>query len=478
MKVKNCFVALSVLVLVTAQLAFGTTLDDYVAKPDSNYRYSLANTVKGKGFTGYVLDMTSQSWRSKAEVDRTLWKHWLTIIKPDSASGDKALLWINGGSNNGRGVPDFVDPILRLIALKSNTVVADLRMVPNQPLKFSDDDSRRSEDAIIAYTFDKYIKTGDGTWPVLLPMVKSAVRAMDTVQKHILDVSEGKLDIKQFVVSGGSKRGWTTWLTAVVDSRVVAIMPLIIDVLNMNEQMKHHFSAYGFYSQVIQDYVKMKVFERMDTAEGQELLKIVDPYEYRSRITIPKYVVNSTGDQFFLPDSAQFYFHELKGEKYLRYVPNTDHGLGGSDTPFSMLVFYQSVLADLTRPKFGWALKDDRLVVWQISGVPKLVNLWQATATETRDFRRETIGRAWKKTPLTDEGGGVYVGKVPEPEKGWTAFFIEMVYDSGGQYPYKFTTQIHVVPHRLPFADKVSFDGEVDLERLSAVLSSSIAGKP
>jgi len=37
--------------------------------------------------------------------------------------------------------------------------------------------------------------------------------------------------------------------------------------------------------------------------------------------------MNSTGDQFFLPDNSQFYFQDLPGEKYLRYVPNTDHSM-------------------------------------------------------------------------------------------------------------------------------------------------------
>jgi PhoPQ-activated pathogenicity-related protein len=296
-------------------------------------------------------------------------------------------------------------------------------------------------------------------------MVKSAVRAMDTIQKYILSVSNGDLVIKQFVVSGGSKRGWTTWLTAVVDSRVVAIMPLIIDVLNMDEQMKHHFSVYGFYAPPIHDYEQMKIFEKMNTPKGQELLKIVDPYEYRDRIKIPKYIINSPGDQFFVPDSSQFYFHDLKGPKYLRYVPNTDHGLGGSDTPFSILVFYQSVLNDSKRPEFTWQLKDDAIIAKPISGELKVVNLWQATNPKARDFRREKIGPAWKRSTLTEQPDGTYIGKVPQPEKGWTAFFVELIYDSGSQYPYKFTTQVHVVPNRLPFADKLSSDSDINLQK-------------
>ena len=42
---------------------------------------------------------------------------------------------------------------------------------------------------------------------------------------------------------------------------------------------------------------------------------------------MPKYIINGSGDQFFCPDSSQFYFNDLKGEKHLRYVPNVDHSV-------------------------------------------------------------------------------------------------------------------------------------------------------
>jgi len=65
-----------------------------------------------------------------------------------------------------------------------------------------------------------------------LPMTKSAVRAMDTVTAFLgssREVTSGG----RFVVAGGSKRGWTTWTTAAVDKRVVGIIPIVIDVLNI-----------------------------------------------------------------------------------------------------------------------------------------------------------------------------------------------------------------------------------------------------
>src|ERR1700686_4983926 len=146
-----------------------TALDLYVAAPDPNYRFEFVKTIPGSGYTAFVLDMTSQSWRTPAEVDRPVWKHWLTIIRPDTVKGDTAFLFIAGGSVNDTA-PEKADPANVDTAVTTHTVVAVLNGVPNEPLTFGDDKKLRSEDAIIAYTWDKYMRSGDETWPLRLPM--------------------------------------------------------------------------------------------------------------------------------------------------------------------------------------------------------------------------------------------------------------------------------------------------------------------
>jgi PhoPQ-activated pathogenicity-related protein len=81
---------------------------------------------------------------------------------------------------------------------------------------------------------------------------------------------------------------------------------------------------------------------------------------------------------------------------------------------------------------------------------PSAVKLWHATNPEARDFRVDTIGKAWKSEPLSDQGDGTYIGKVSKPEKGWTAFMVELTYPNGGSPAFKFTTQVKVVPDVLP----------------------------
>ena len=121
-------------------------------------------------------------------------------------------------------------------------------MVPNQPLVFHGDGKPRVEDDLVAYTWVQYFKTGDPTWPARNPMVKSAVRAMDTITAVMATKAGGEVPVNKFVVAGGSKRGWTTWLTGAVDQRVVAIVPIVIDVLNVEKSMRHHYAAYGFWA--------------------------------------------------------------------------------------------------------------------------------------------------------------------------------------------------------------------------------------
>lgn len=86
---------------------------------------------------------------------------------------------------------------------------------------------------------------------------------------------------------------------------------------------------------------------------------VADAYAYRDRLTMPKLIVNSTGDQLFLPDSSRFYFDELKAERYLRYVPNIDRSLSGSDADESVSPFYASIISGTLPPKFVWRFEGD-----------------------------------------------------------------------------------------------------------------------
>ncbi|MFN0167298.1 MAG: PhoPQ-activated pathogenicity-related family protein [Bryobacteraceae bacterium] len=444
-------VLFTVLAAFTAEPKRPTALDRYVREPDSSYRYEVAVERSAGDVSINVLNMTSQTWRSASEVDRPAWKHWLTIIKPAEVKHSTAFLFITGGSN--RDIPpERTDPWMVEMARYTKSVVVELRNVPNQPLVFAGETRKRSEDEMISYTWDRFLRGGDDLWPARLPMTKAAVRAMDTVTAFLGDQKRGALRVDRFVVAGGSKRGWTTWTTAAVDSRVVAIVPAVIDVLNVEKSMQHHWRVYGFWTPAVGDYKEMKLFDWFATPQNRALMKIEDPYEYRDRLTLPKYIVNAGGDQFFAPDSSQFYFDDLKGEKYLRYVPNTDHSLRKSDALETIGAFYDSVLNNRPRPRLSWKLEKDGAIRVKTHEAPTEVKLWQATNPEKRDFRLETLGPKYTSSVLTAKSGS-YEAMVTKPEKGWTAYFVELTYSTGGKYPLKVTTPVRVVPETLPFEE-------------------------
>lgn len=425
-------------------------LDRYVAAPDAAFRFHLVRDYAGANQTTYVLEMTSQRWLTPAEVDRTEWKHWLVIVAPHRVASSTALLFIGGGSN-GDAAPAAADKQVLALAAAAGVVAAELRMVPNQPLAFAGDGVPRSEDSLIAFAWDKFLRTGEERWLPRLPMTKAAVRAMDTVTSFLANEAPRRVAVDRFVVAGGSKRGWTTWTTAAVDRRVVAIAPLVIDLLNLEPSMIHHWRAYGFWAPAIADYERMGIMNWMRSARFRELLRAVEPYEYRDRFTMPKLILNAAGDQFFLPDSSQFYFGALPGERHLRYVPNADHSLRHSDALETLAAFVSSVASGRGRPEYSWELPPEGgIVVWPRTA-PAEVKLWQATNRDARDFRLETIGKAYAASPVRPDPDGAYRAKVSPPARGWSAYFLELTFPSGGPYPFKFTTSVRVTPDRLPF---------------------------
>lgn len=427
-----------------------TALDRYVATPDPAYSYNLVRTFPSIGATIYQLEVVSQNWLTTADVDRTEWRHWVTVARPSRLTSNTGLLLINGGSN--RETAGQPNPLL-LIAAQSGSVVINVEQIPNQPLRFAGEERTRSEDAIIAYSWKKFIDTGDDRWPALLPMTKAVVRSMDAVSDFLAKLPENPVNINKFIVAGGSKRGWTTWTTAAVDPRVVAIAPLVFDAPNMEQSFLHHFRSYGFWSEAVRDYEQAGIFSWFSRPEVRPSLEIMDPYSYRDRFMMPKYLVHSTGDQFFLPDSSRFYFADLPGEKYLRYLPNTDHGIDAEpEAASNILAWAQAILTNFPRPRFYWKMirEEGKLLVRTVDR-PTKVLLWKATNPDARDFRLQTIGPAWHSEPLTDDNG-IYFVTLPAPATGYTAFFIELTYPGPGSFPLVFTTEVVVTPDTYPFA--------------------------
>lgn len=436
-------------------------LKAYVESVDPVFDFEKVHTIEGEGHTTHVLRMTSQRWLDESIVENPVWWHYVEVVVPDGAEGGTGLLYIGGGARDTE-LPEEPDPILLQSALATQTITAGVHNVPNQPLQFVGDDyGPRVEDEIIAYGWRKFMEGGadreDAIWLSRLPMTTAAVRAMDAVTAFTTG-SLGK-PVEQFVVAGGSKRGWTTWTTAVVDERVVAIAPFVIDLLNVVPSFEHHWRVYGFWSPAVGDYDREGIMEWQGSREYRQLLEWVEPFSYKERLTLPKFLINAAGDEFFLPDSWRFYYHGLEGEKHLRYVPNTGHSLSGTDAVQSFIAFYDGIVDGRPRPAFDWRVEEEALLIETDPDFPpSKITLWQAHNPEARDFRKPVLGEAYQPSDIPLEADGEYRVAVPAPDKGWRAFFVELSFDDYAPVPFKSTTGTVVVPDEYPYPSYVSED--------------------
>ena len=419
-----------------------TALDRYLEKPDNHYGWKIVDEGK-VGKTEYAgLILTSQRWK------KITWKHQLFLLKPQSCAADckQALLFIGGGSwrNELEEKPQELPPDatrLALIAEQLKTPVAVLLQCPNQPIF-----DGKFEDQIIAYTFDKFVNTGDETWPLLLPMVKSAHRAIDATIEF--SRKEWQLYLEKFTATGASKRGWTTWLTGATNNRVNAIAPMVIDVLNMKPQMEHQKAAWGGFSNQIQDYTDRGLQDLLSTEKGKSLRESVDPYSYRKRIVQPKLIFIGTNDPYWPIDSAKFYWDDLENEKYLVYVPNNGHSLNDvSRLVGSLNALHQSARGKKGMPKLDWkfeSLNDQIKLTISTRERADKIRIWFA-ASDQRDFRESK----WKSIRLTKsetstQAQSVYVYSVAKPLSGSIAFFGEGEF-SRGDLPCYISTNVKVL---------------------------------
>lgn len=423
-----------------AQVAAVGPLAEYVRAPDASYAWSVRR--RGDLGTGRYAELilTSQTWR-----DQT-WRHQLFLYKPAKVKdATRALLLVGGGAwNDEFAQPAAADASLPreagLLATAADALgvpVVLVLQVPHQPIF-----GELYEDAAISHTFREFVRSGDDTWPLLLPMVKSAVRAMDCAAQFARD--EWQIEPRKFTVTGASKRGWTTWLTAAVDPRVECLAPMVIDMLNLRSHLRLQLDSWGGYSDEIHDYTDLGIHKLVETPAGDKLLAIVDPYSYRKQITQPKLLLFGTNDRYWPLESLNQYWPELAGEKFICYVPNNGHGLKDLGRVLGGIsALHRHAAGDLVLPKLIWEHTDHAEgaeLVLRSDRAPTEVLAWQTTSV-SRDFREGV----WKAESVVSDDG-VFRYRLPTPKAGCGAFFCEAKFtDPALTLPYYLSTTIKVV---------------------------------
>ncbi len=427
------FAAVLFLTLVLAPLTSraADALGDYVRKPDASFAWKQSEQRDVDGFTATKLELTSQTWRGN------VWQHQVLVVRPPQVRNkDIAFLFITGD-----GDVNKMFSLMKTLAERGGAIAAAVNRVPSQPLY-----DGRKEDALIAYTFNEYLKTGDREWPLLFPMAKSAVRAMDAVQAFASEGGGAKP--VRFVVSGASKRGWTTWLTAAADTRVVGIAPMVIDMLNMKAQTKWAQQVYGKQSEQIGDYTNLNLIERMDDPRMVELRGWVDPFSYRRSYTLPKLILLGTNDPYWTVDALRHYWHELPDPKLIFQTTNAGHDLaGGKEATQTLAAFFQMLADREELPKLTWQRTGAESTALEVSVSPaaKSFRLWTATSPD-RDLRNDR----WSSVEVPSNPGRTASTKIERPATGYRAYLMEAEFTTKTGHPYKLSTEARVTPDTTP----------------------------
>ncbi len=422
----GCF---ALLVVFDFSFAFAGGLEDFVRRPDPAFAWRVIAQSHSNHLEQVRLSLTSQTWQEKP------WSHDLVLVRPEKVRNPSIGFLFITGDGDGRKQME----LLNVLAERAGAVCAVLTKIPNQPLY-----DGRKEDALIAYTFEQYITTGDDSWPLLFPMVKSAVRAMDTVQAFAR--ANWQQSVESFAVSGASKRGWTTWLTAAADRRVTAIAPMVIDMLNMKVQTQWAEKVYGKQSDQIKDYTDANLIQRMDDPGMVQLRKWVDPYSYRERYTMPKLLLLGSNDPYWTVDSLRHYWSDLPEPKLVYQTPNAGHDLGGGKDAIQTLAAWFEIIADHQKlPKVDWTIRyQEDTVSLTVHSDQKMrrLTLWTATSDD-RDFRDEK----WiAKTVGTETDGKNGTVSLSKSGHGYQAFLLEGELVSPTGDAYKLSTEARVIP--------------------------------
>lgn len=407
-----------------------TALQGYLNNGDKSFKWELKDSYNVGPVRAFNILLTSQQWHEY------VWTHQITVLVPPENRHDGALLFITGGSNK-KGLPkwngadDKFAHALSALAEKNKGIVALLRQTPNQPLV-----GDLTEDALISYTLHQFKEDGDYSWPLLFPMVKSAVRAMDAVQEF--STQHLNHQINRFVVSGASKRGWTTWLTGASDKRVTAIAPMVIDILNMPVNLDYQVKMWKDYSVQIEDYVELGIPQNTSTEKGKAITAMVDPYSYRKNLTMPKMIFMGTNDEYWTVDAIKHYIDSIPGQNFIHYVPNAGHGLGDQRQALAGLsAFFGQTLSGTPYPELKWQLAQTKNgVTLKVNATPDILVdaiLW-STDSEDTDFRDEK----WegKSLGLKKKKPAIITAVQPYPENGYRAFYLDLKYKdaNGGEY--------------------------------------------
>eukprot|EP01084_Bolivina_argentea_P063145 115333_1 len=501
-----------------------TPLDDFIAANDGYYSWKptgiheTGNNSAGE-YDMYLINMTSQMWLNSTYVNRPIWWHYLWIIMPhpstDIINTDYATIVIQGGDNNDTSINYNSKWIktAQFIATSTKTIVGLVSNVPNEPLLFYNDPQQiyRHEGSLLAfaeYEFGQLYQINSNSsykyqWVIEFAMTKAVIKAMDTVNAFIYQHSNH--NVTRFGVSGGSKRGLTTWLTAAADDRIKLFMPVVMDMPNTHTSMHHMYKAYDGWTYAFSNYYVMNITKDTDSDWTYSWYNATDPLVFFDRYTDkPKLIIDGINDEYFMPDDSYYWYDQLGtvSNKFYQMIPNADHDEAGQNdvTAPTLASFIHVYLNDIKLPQLTWNIDNvtgmGNITVYYKGNTSMIFDseIWygRSCSNVRRDFRLYNLDNPCdcgvmvnnkckntqsvfvnkKLKPISQtENEAVWSVSSPDgiPTDHWVGFElavyikifdtdIQLINDGITPLPTKFgelilTTQTSIVPQKFPFAD-------------------------
>mmetsp|Transcript_101649 Transcript_101649/g.282926 ORF Transcript_101649/g.282926 Transcript_101649/m.282926 type:complete len:531 (+) Transcript_101649:48-1640(+) len=460
----------------------------YIALPDNWYswydtKFRLTGTIKSDTgnasvpWTGYILNMTSQRWQTRKRVDFPVWWHTLVVIVPQNLQiKDWATIELNFGihkrdgeliridnrhvhepvqdamqssveinsGNLERHLPELKQAVQQaaFLAARTRAASASLLNLPNAEETFADDpvSTRRAGDYLKAFTYADFLDHPDEPERIMdLPTAKAVVRAMDTVAAFTATLP-AMSPVTRFGVTGYSKLGTATWITAAADERVKAIVPVAIyltfatlptlmpppeNALSSAAAGLERQAAYVAPESAESPYLPVAL--SMATSEFHRLLTIIDPLYFSSRLGLPKLVIMAANDAVV----GQFEFQvtellpQLRGRSAYNLVPNCEHDASLMRSLPSIAAFFRGFLLGLNPPAIEFQLlnKERALGVRQardFAKPPVAVRLWSGSPV------KRFTGSALAESP---PGSRSWVAKLPSGAEPEMTSFVSLEYE-------------------------------------------------
>lgn len=311
------------------------------------------------GVTAHFLNVTTINWMTPNDTTIYTWWHRVVVFIPDNYDNNiQQHLYFRNFEGRNRKADDlenltaeeidaefdfghfaFEMENLAETASKAGTIAAVQFDSPAEAMQFKFDPTLkiRTEDEMAAFSWVYYLKSVmaganklDIDVIMQVPTAKSTIKTFNAIRDFVLETED--ITLTKYSISGVSKRGQNAWTVAAFDDRVMAVMPVVYNFLNVDEYLNEHFRQFGAWSFALYPYFVEGLPVFKDAPEFQNLLCIADPYRYLYKYAnrnLPILNTGTTGDQFMLVQSSDAYLPAFREKTdnniYRRTIHNLTH---------------------------------------------------------------------------------------------------------------------------------------------------------